>query len=173
MKDKIHFFCSYLNGKKMCWPVRIVLESREGFSYVHGLAGRFKGRQFSVVSNEVSSYLPPGYKLAPGAKAFVPKVGAESRKAQLIRNRIAKIPYRGDSQNIGVSEAQMKRLFSDIDTQARSLHSRTSGDIAWRHYEEDRTYALDYIEERRFGYALGKMVMMIDLIRGAAERENS
>lgn len=165
------FYCSTLNGNKICWPVRVLRADSSGWKYVVGQAGRFKGREFTVIGSEISAYVPKGYKLAPGARAFVPKQAPEVRKVDLIRKRISKIPFTQNSINLHVSKAQAKKLFTEIDNQAKSLYPRTLTDRAWPMYDDDREEAHEYIVDGKTSYALGSLVKMIDMIRGAASRE--
>ena len=58
------------------WPV-YVRHSVGGFTYVQGLVGKYKGRQFSVVNSEVTPYPPPRAKLAVGAKRYLAEYHAQ------------------------------------------------------------------------------------------------
>ena len=170
--DKVQFYCSYLTeGRKVCWPVRVLRTDAYGWSQVVGLSGRQKGRSFSIHRNDLYSSVPTGAKLAPGARAFVPKEGMEAHKAKLIRARIAKLPYVGEQSNEHLKIAQ--RLYREVDALGLSLYPRTPDDLAWNHYEQDKESAWENIMDKRATAALRNIVGMIDMIRGAAERERS
>ena len=169
--DKVSWYCSYLHQRKVCWPVRVLRTDEYGWHYVVGLAGRMKGRSFSVVRNEIYSYVPTGFNLAPGARAFVRPEGTEARKAQLIRNRIAKLSYEGEQSNKHLKTAE--RLYREIDALARTLYPRTTDDRVWRYYDEDKEKARENITDKRATPALRNLIQMIDSIRAAAEREKT
>lgn len=167
---QVQFYCSYLTaGRKVCWPVRVLRTDEYGWSQVIGLSGRQKNRSFSIHRNELYSYVPTDAKLAPGARAFVPVEGVEARRAKLIRARIAKLPYVGEQSNQHLRTAE--RLYREVDALGRSLHPRTINDPAWRHYEQDKESAWENITDKRATAALRNIIGMIDMIRGAAERE--
>ena len=170
--EKVQFYCSYLTeGRKICWPVRVLRTDEYGWSQVVGLSGRQKGRSFSIHRNELYSYVPSDGNLAPGARAFVPKEGVEAHKSKLIRARIAKLPYVGEQSNQHLKVAQ--RLYREVDALGRSLYSRTPDDRAWNYYEKDKESAWENILDKRATAALRNIVGMIDMIRGAAERERT
>ena len=170
--DKVQFYCSYLTeGRKVCWPVRVLRTDAYGWSQVVGLSGRQKGRSFSIHRNELYSGVPAGANLAPGARAFVPKEGVEARRAKLIRARIAKLPYVGEQSNQHLKAAE--RLYREVDALGLSLYPRTFDDLVWRHYEDSKDSARENIVDKRATAALRNIIGMIDMIRGAAERERS
>ena len=170
--EKVQFYCSYLTeGRKICWPVRVLRTDEYGWSQVVGLSGRQKGRSFSIHRNELYFRVPTGANLAPGARAFVPQEGVESRRASLIRARIAKLPYAGEQSNQHLKAAE--RLYREVDVLGLSLYPRTSDDLAWKHYEESKERAKENLVDRRATAALRNIVGMIDMIRGAAERERT
>jgi hypothetical protein len=168
----MNFYCSTLNGTKYCWPVEII---RTGGDYTHvrGLAGRFKGRTFSTVPSEISSYVPKGYKLAPGAKAFLPKRSSEYVKASKLHTQTYKLlssTYGLSSNAVPTPVAAV--LLKQAEALAATLRPRTPSDRAWEYYDKDVQEAKSEIESQRGAYAVGKVHKMLELIEGAASRES-
>lgn len=61
------------------WTAFPVIFLRRGdFTHVQGLIGRWRGREFSVVNNEITSYIPMGTQLALGAKKYLAQFEVQS-----------------------------------------------------------------------------------------------
>jgi hypothetical protein len=165
----VNFYCSRLNGNKICWPVEVLRTNADGWHYVRGLAGRFKGRSFTVVGSEVSSYVPSGYKLAPGAKAFLPKLSKEHAEAKKLALQVYKLIVSDVAIPISVAQKFLRKT----NILANSLQPRTHSDISWRYVDKDLQDAAEEIKSRRSSYAMGKIHSALGLIAGAGEREKS
>lgn len=154
---KIAFYCSYLGsrpyeGQQYCWPVEVVRDDgRDAFVYVRGLAGRFKGRSFSVSRNEITSYVPKRAKLAPGAAAFRPSLqyGPEFKVAERVRAKVSRIPYVDGMVNPHASPKQVLGLLRQLEKAAVTLEARTPGDPAWQFYRKDFTQVFDAADAGR------------------------
>jgi len=168
---KVHFYCSRLNGNKICWPVEVLgTNPKDGWHHVRGLAGQFKGRTFTVIGSEVSSYVPSGYKLAPGAKAFLPKLSSEYAQAKKLHSQTYKL-LSGAQSSGSIPVATAQRLLKKVEALAFTLQPRTPFDRAWKDYGKDVEEAQAQIERRNGTYAVGQLHSALGMIEGAASRE--
>ena len=170
---KVSYYCSRTeSGKKLCWPVEVL---RTGdFTYVRGLAGRFKGREFSVVPSEVTSYVSSGYAMAPGTKDYSPEKFAseDQKRADALSKELRALDESAAARaSASVRAAKRKKLLDKIAVLAALLKATVPGDIGWRWFDKDFEVAIEALRDRYYeGNFPGAARGAVDILRGVAER---
>ena len=158
----VSYYCSRLEGKAVCWPVRVVREG-DGFTSVVGLAGRFKGRSFSAISNEVTSYVPLGYAMARGTSEYAPRA-LSAQEYGAAKDLLDKL------RRAKSTPAALAGLLDRARQLAATLRARSAGDAAWRHFDADVARAEDALAARRLDEARVHVRDALQMIEGAASR---
>lgn len=176
----VSWYSSRLNGKKYTWPVE-VLRRGDGVTYVRGLAGRFRGQEFGVVNHEITSYIPPGYQLAPGARPFLPASHGDRQRLRRLSARITDV-FNREEQSAGRED--IRRLTKEgvgllriVEREAARARQANPDDRAWEYYEDNIARARQNLKDAaQYGtgsdlrHAMLPLRGAVQMIEGATER---
>ena len=160
MRAPIWFYVSrYREGaRRFAVPVHL-MHGTGPWQGVRALAGRSAGRTFTIVTNDLYSSLPDDARLVSGSREAIAKFGPRQLEELALAHALQK--------RIGqrrLSERQLQNAFKKTMQLAESVRRKTPNDRAWFYFDRD-------LEEWRSNIArAGRLISMLDMVRGAAQR---
>ena len=173
MRAPIYFYVSqyHRETRPFAVPVHLVndigrgvVDTGGGWVTVRALAGRRAGGTFTIVRNELH-HSPGGARLVAGSREAIARYGLrvleEEAAARALRKRIG--PRR-------LSERQLRNAFARTIQLADRVRQKTPSDRAWVYFDRDLEEWRAGSRTERYGTPERLLVLMLDMVLGAASR---